>query len=786
MRLLRAELHKIWGQRIFALCLAMLVAANLLLLYLGTMPSKCNAPAGAYRAIAKDLAAMDTMEQKTFLQRQYDTIHGVYQVQTILSKQAQGWYSDWDIRKEFADVFVPYEEIYKKHDYTLYTNSLQTENFFLKELVDEVNMVASYTDFLEELQTKAKRLTGISIFQNNQSDTKSYSQANIEKTAQVYVGMENVKIRYSPQKGLFTALDYQFTDLILLAAMILLSSLLVRQERDSGMIHVVRSTPGGRLRTVLAKIGAMALSLLVILALLYGVNLVYCSFTFGLGPLTRSIQSVPALMRCTMQITVAEYLGRFLMAKWVGTVVTGLWVMLAMLWARRTLTGWCTALALPGIEWLIRTIIPASSNLNVIKYANIASLMRTNELLGNYRNLYWFGTPVSLPVVEWLSAMFYNILLIGLVCLLFCHGKMQPTPVFAGFSHKQKKTRATTIFRQECRKLFILGGAAIILLTFTGYEIIQTIRADRAITSVEVHYQNYMRELEGRYTQKTYDHLLEIQQQFVPLVQLWEASSHNEKFEMDDETIRYDILTDQYEAFQKIMYDDLSYIAEKPGAQLVYKAGWQKLFGWKENDDLQDALWAGLLSCVCFAGLFAFEKKGGMQRVVMATPLGRRDTVRQKLWAGTIGAGLVCALTYLPRVIFVNRFYWLGQPLAPAFSFPEFQHLPQWLSLSGVMLWSMSGRFVACLSMMLIMFWLSNRLESALSAVFVGSLLFCLPPMLSMSGLTFMKWVGVYPLFHLAKMLCHPFDTFGSLLCMIIAGSICILCGVDLYDQWEG
>ena len=786
MRLLQAELHKIWGQRIFALCLAILVTANLLLLYLGTMPGKYNVPAGAYRAIAEDLKAMDTMEQKAFLQQQYDTIHGAYQVQTILTRQAQGWYSDWDIRKEFSDVFVPYEEIYKKHDYTLYTNSLQTENSFLKELVDEVNLVAGYTDFLEELQAKAKRLTGISIFQNNQSNAKSYSQINIEKTARVYAGLGNVKIHYSPQNGLFTALDYQFTDLILLATMILLSSLLVRQERNNGMIHVVRSTPSGQLRTALAKISAMALSLLVVLALFYGVNLLYCSFTFGLGPLTRSIQSVPSLMRCTMKITVAEYLGRFLLAKWVATVVTGLWVMLAMLWARRTFTGWCAALALPGIEWLIRTAIPAGSNLNVIKYANMVSLMRTNELLGNYRNLYWFGTPVSLPVVEWLSAMIYNILLIGMVSFLFCRGKMQQAPVSAGFSRKQKKTRATTVFRQECRKLFVLGGAAIILLTFTGYKMIQMIRADRAITSVEVHYQNYMKELEGRYTQKTHDRLIEIQQQFVPLVQLWDGTLPIEEFEAYDETIRFDILADQFEAFQKIVYNDLSYIAEKPGAHLVYKEGWERLFGWKESDDLQDALWAGLLSCVCFAGLFSFEKKGGMQRVVMTTPLGRHYIVQQKLLTGTIGAVLVFILTYLPRVIFVNRFYWLGQSLAPAFSLPGFQHLPDWLPLSGVMLWSMCGRFVACLSMMLVMFWLSNRLESTLSAVFVGSLFFCLPPMLSMSGLTFMKWASVYPLFHLAKMLCHPLDMFGSLLYMILAGSICILCEVDLYDRWEG
>ena len=85
--------------------------------------------------------------------------------------------------------------------------------------------------------------------------------------------------------------------------MLLLALILVRQERDSGLLSLVRSLPGGRLKTALAKLAAFAASLLVVLTVLYGVNLAYCSASFGLGSLHRTIQSVPALMRCTMQIT---------------------------------------------------------------------------------------------------------------------------------------------------------------------------------------------------------------------------------------------------------------------------------------------------------------------------------------------------------------------------------------------------------------------------------------------------------------------------------------------------
>ena len=192
----------------------------------------------------------------------------------------------------------------------------------------------------------------------------------------MYAGLGETTIDYYPQKGLYTAISYAFTDLILLASMLVLALLLVRQERDSGLLSLVRSLPGGRLQTALAKLGAFALSLLAVLALLYGVNLAYCAATFGLGPLTRTIQSVPALMRCTMQITVGQYLFRFLLAKWVGAFVMGLWVMLAALVARRAAAGWAAALAGPLVMFGIRAAIPATSRLNVIKYANLASLLQ--------------------------------------------------------------------------------------------------------------------------------------------------------------------------------------------------------------------------------------------------------------------------------------------------------------------------------------------------------------------------------------------------------------------------
>lgn len=783
MRLLLAELRKVWGQRIFALCLAVLAAANLFLLYTGTRPGENSARPAAWRAVARDLAGLDTAAQQDFINEKLDLVSGVLQIDQILSYQASGAFLGMDVRQEYADLFNQYEQAYKDKTYDLYTGDLRMDYRLLSQIKEELDTVAGYPQFLEDVQARAKQLSGISIFNNGKS---GYDRANIDKTAAVYAGMGDVTIQYAPQKGLFTALDYQFTDLILLAAMLLVASLLLRHERDSGMLHLVRSMPGGRLHTALAKLGALAVSLLAVLLLLYGVNLAYCGLTFGLGPLSRSIQSVPALMRCTMQITVGQYLVLFLLAKWAGAFVMGLWVMLAALWARRAFVGWCGALALPAAQWLIRETIPATSRLNVIKYANMVSLLRTNELLGNYRNLYWFDTPVGLPLVEWLAAILYGILLAGSVCLLFCRGQLLAAPAFAGLRRKAAKTKPTTVLRQESRKLFLLCGAAVVLLVFAGYQTWQTATTESYIDAEEIYYAWYMKQLAGPYTEETYQKLLTMNEEFEPIRQLDQAlqSGKITSEAYQAQMGAYYGLQQKMSVFQRIQYGNLSYIKENPKAQLVYESGWKKLFGFSGESDLRDTLTAGLVSCICFAGLFAFEQKGGMKRVVMATPLGRRYTLRRKLAVGALGAALVCLFTCLPRFVVVLRDYGLCRPFAPAMSLADYAAIPAGVSLSDLLVFGVLARLAACLCMMLLLMALSEYMGNTLGAMFVGSIAFCLPPLLALSGLSGLRWVGFYPLFHITG-LARRADVWAGLGALVIALGLGWLAAEKLREAWS-
>ena len=750
MSLFLAELRKVWGNRLFPLLLAVLAAANLLLLWMGTRPTAGQPSAAAYRAVGAQLDGLTMEEKGAYLHGKYTEIESLVKIGGFYRDMAYAGSSYLQAyRDENAAMFDAYEQEYKDKSYTLFTDDLNTEYRLFNQLQNEYDTVAAYTDFLDGVQTKATQLAGISIFQN---DKTGYDLKNIEATAKVYAGLTATEIDYYPQKGLYTAISYAFTDLILLASMLLLALILVRQERDSGLLSLVRSLPGGRLKTALAKLAAFAASLLVVLTVLYGVNLAYCSASFGLGSLNRTIQSVPALMRCTMQITVGQYLLRFLLAKWAGAFVMGLWVMLAALVAKRAAAGWVGALALPLAMYGIRAAIPATSHWNVIKYANMVSLLQTNELLGNYRNLFWFGSPVSLPLVEWLTAAVLGSSLFAGFCAVFAKAQLLPTAkrsLTLPFSHT---TRATSVPREEGRKLLLMNGAAVFLAAFLAFGIYQGVTSESYLDADEIYYAYYMRHISGPWRAESYNWLTEQGKEFAPMLEVQRRVIGGEL--SSDALLAYNSLQQKYTVYQQIVQSNIQYyLKQNPGAWLVYETGYKKLFGFTGTADVQDTLLAGLLCALCFSGLFAMERKGGMDEILAATPLGRKYTAKAKLRQSTLVAAGIALGTVLPHLWQILRDYGLPALLAPAMSISELQAVPKFITLSDLLIFWFLCRFAACLCMSRITLWLGQKLGNLLPALFISAVAYCLPALLSLSGMkNGIEWLGFYPLFHAAAL----------------------------------
>ncbi len=423
-------------------------------------------------------------------------------IENVLRTEAwNGGRQDEYMRAQYAQEFSEFYEEYAAGGYLRYGDTLPREYTFLKTIVYEYDEAAGYDAFLDSIAQKAQQLSSISIFANS---ADGYDLANIEATARAFEGMRGIPIQYYPQRGLVTALDFALTDVVAVFAMLLLATVLVRFERDTGLLALIRSAWAGRCKTALAKLAALALSLAPVLVLLYGVNLIYCHACYGLGPLSRSVQSVPALMRTTLSLSVGQYIGLFLLRLFTGALAAGGFL---------------------ALNLLVRSLVPATSRWNVLKYANLVSLLRTNEFLGRYHNLYWFGRPLALAVVTAITAVVCCTAFCALFCLVFTRGRLQaaqklalraPAPLRRFWARHARA--GTTPFGTELFKLFCVGGAALILCLFGANQVYDAVQTESYIDADEIYYCYYMQNMQGPLRAETLGWLKSESEKFQPLV----------------------------------------------------------------------------------------------------------------------------------------------------------------------------------------------------------------------------------------------------------------------------
>ena len=120
MSLFFAELRKVWGGRVFPALLAILAAANLLLLWMGTRPTAKQPPASAYRAVGAELSDKTMEEKGTYLHDKYTEIESLVKIGQYYREQAYGGYGLTQYRQDNAAMFDAYEQEYTDKTYKLF------------------------------------------------------------------------------------------------------------------------------------------------------------------------------------------------------------------------------------------------------------------------------------------------------------------------------------------------------------------------------------------------------------------------------------------------------------------------------------------------------------------------------------------------------------------------------------------------------------------------------------------------------------------------------------------
>ena len=106
-------------------------------------------------------------------------------------------------------------------------------------------------------------------------------------------------------------------------------------------------------------------------------------------------------------------------------------------------------------------------------------------------------------------------------------------------------------------------------------------------------------------------------------------------------------------------------------------------------------------------------------------------------------------------------------------SISELQAVPKFITLSDLLIFWFICRFAACLCMSRITLWLGQKLGNLLPALFISAVAYCLPALLSLSGMkNGIEWLGVLSTFPRRCALAdprrqHPVGADFSCLCSL-------------------
>ncbi|MCM1222264.1 MAG: hypothetical protein NC548_48125, partial [Lachnospiraceae bacterium] len=752
LRLIPFELSKIWRKRSFALAISALLLIHLFLLWYASLPNEGTLPLSAYKALQSELFGKSEREKEQYIAEWKEQIDGVCFVREILAMQSfeneMGNFLSEQELQSHPGVFEKYYGLYRSEEYLKYTDSLEQERAFADEIYAEMQKTAGYGAYLRSIQENKELLGGISIF--GEQDQNTYSARNLRKSAADYAELSDEKIRFVPSKGLVSAMECIWTDLLLVLGMMLFVGSLITEEKDKKLFLITRSTRHGILHSMGAKITALLVHCMLLTALFYAVNLVFYGQSTGWFVPGASLQSAAAYAESSLSVSILGYI-----------LISVLTKALLLFGIGAVLTCFCigsSAAALPflagagiiGGSALLYYLIPAGSVFSGFKYLSPVGLMKTENIYGGYLNFNLLGYPISRMCLSlWLICL---IGMAGTAGSLFAFRRMQ------GFEAKKMRLSFsapfhphTNLLRHESYKLLITNRALPILLLFAALLAYQSLNRSYTPSVREQYYQSIMTELEGGLTEEKESLILSEKARYEEAFQQMEQiDGMVSAGELNADTA--DTLKAQanrtlafYPAFQRVekQYEHI----KADGGSFVYDTGYLYLFGALEESFSVDFLILTIGVILAVSGAAAMEYQNGSLFLIGAAKTGKRKVMLRKALLCGIAAAALALVPILCRMYRISSVYPMHSVGAAVQDILHFSGFPVSMPIVCFVLLFALSQILAMVLAALLTLAISMWRKTQAQTIFFALLFLAVPIILKLLGFDFAAWFSLYPLY---------------------------------------
>ena len=670
-------------------------------------------------------------------------INPLLQLYTIKTPNEDG-YSLADYSRVYREVsFRDADEISAILEERKNNIAVYSEYFLCRRVSEEAESVLAYEDYLDTVEKKAGEIAILSAFVGDDG----YAVENAEKTGEVYRKLRGTRPEVQDPMPLLNITDNEITDYLAVVILFILAINLIFREKNEDQLKLLRTTANGRRKLMAAKVAAMFVAVVAVIAALYGANAIVSRCVFGTMDLSSPLQSLYQYRTSPFAISLGGYLIRYFAAKILTCFLLGTFFML-MSAVFGNIVFVLTASAVPVlVEGVLHAKISATHFLAILKYANVTYGIKTGGMFSDYVNLNVFGTPVNSWWLYWIPWLLATVAVSWFVINYLASTHETKAVSVRKMSLRVAPERHTSVFLHECYKMLVPGKCLIILVLFGLFVIWWNPAARVSFDSAEeVYYKDYMDSFYGPLDSERRGMIDAEKARFERLsVEIAEDLAQGKSGYYID--VKYKSDLNRQDGFNRVI-EHVDYLESVPGGWLFFDKGYDILTNGEnsQNRDIMQAfVYVILLIAVTF-GIFGLDYRYSEMRILRTTYRGRRRLPGIKCVLGAACALLVFAMVYLVHMQNIFGAYGAKGLDAPAASMEHLAQFSPNVSVQQylwiILLMRLVGGLLIIAAVALLFRWLKNGITVIIACVVI----FLLPLVLVALGAPGAQYVLCNPL----------------------------------------
>ncbi len=605
-----------------------------------------------------------------------------------------------------------------------FTYEMINRRDFLRGELEQAQKIAGYNDYLAEIDASAERMTSVSIFANK----NSFSYKNITRTPAAYDPVRGVEPAYSRSQGILLAADNPVCDILLIFCAVTAVIPLIVGERESGITALIKPLRHGRAHLAAAKSAAVLLCCIVMGALLYGSALAVGAARFGLGDLSRPVQSLAGFLGCNLPISTGTAMFLIFAVKIAAALLAAL-IFECLCTALYSIYAYISAVVIAAVEVLLFIIIDGNSWAAAFGKINLAAFFDSAGIFKNYLNINIFNEPNNIISVT------VTALTIGIIGFFILQNFLFSRIAIKDFKTRQLLPSISYIpkkpFSYAAYKQFVTHKGALIILLILGAQMYSAANYRIEYSADDMQYRAYCAEFAQMPENRAEEFAKSEKQRFEELHEHVLTADFNEALTIYDEL-------NAESGFDRA-YEQQKYISalDSDNKAMFYQTGWRRLFGADGYmEDMRLTLFAALGICFAVSPLIAYDNRRRLGYLLYTNLHGRREYFRRNIAVSAITSVLISAVTNAPHFIAVLLLYKTEGVEYSIRCIPEFEHFFD-IPITAYIVLLCVLRSLALVLCGWITLFISSRCKSVSAALLIGMAVFVLPVMLYLAGAEF-------------------------------------------------